>query len=103
MFWPTIIVRGGMGTNVDEFLSVRKGKLVANGGHDRLLACVEICVAMWNIRVTTAILSLQKCGIGVQREKVKLPLEGEDSAEDELLPPKMEDIVDAFFLSLFFF
>jgi hypothetical protein len=33
-------------TNVDEFLSVREGKLVANGGHDRLLACIEICVAM---------------------------------------------------------
>lgn len=33
-------------TDVDEFLGVREGELVANGGHDRLLACIEICVAM---------------------------------------------------------
>jgi hypothetical protein len=34
-------------TNIDEFLSVRKGQFAANGGHDRLLACIEICVATW--------------------------------------------------------
>jgi hypothetical protein len=36
----------GNSTNIDEFLNVRKGKFIANGGHDRLLACIEICVAV---------------------------------------------------------
>lgn len=40
------MIQGCSATNVDEFLRVREGELVANGGHDRLLACVEICVAM---------------------------------------------------------
>jgi hypothetical protein len=31
-------------TNIDEFLGVGKGKFIADGGHDRLLARVEICI-----------------------------------------------------------
>jgi hypothetical protein len=44
----------GSVTNIDEFLSVCEGELVANGGHDRLLACIEIYVAMWKIKVISA-------------------------------------------------
>lgn len=32
----------GKSTNVDEFLGVREREFIANGGHYRLLACVEI-------------------------------------------------------------
>jgi hypothetical protein len=41
------IRRGGnqSRTNIHEFLSIRKGEFIANGGHDRFLTRVEICVA----------------------------------------------------------
>ena len=43
-------------TNVDEFLSVRKGEFIANGGHDRLFACVDIwrCYVGYITMVTIA-------------------------------------------------
>jgi hypothetical protein len=33
-------------TNIHEFLGIRKGEFIANGGHDRFFTRVEICVAM---------------------------------------------------------
>ena len=31
-------------TNIHEFLGIRKGEFIADGGHDRLFARVEICI-----------------------------------------------------------
>lgn len=90
---------GSSTTNIDEFLGVREGKFIANGGHDRLLACIGIYVSMWNIRVSTVTpppspkVGLRKGNDGVSGEKLsQSPLEGIVSAEVELLPPKMDDI-----------
>ena len=100
---------GRITTNIDEFLGIRKRKLVANGGHDRLLAGVEICIAKRNIRVTTAFHSpVQKKQPDAGKELCQklgqtLPLGEEESAEVELLPPKMEDIAIVVSLSLLLF
>jgi hypothetical protein len=106
---------GRIVTNVDEFLGVRERELIANGGHDRLLACVVICVAMWNIKkimVTTVVSSPEqktaRCGGEknmFRKPEQNLPLEEEESAEVELLPLKMEDIgvVGVPFYPSFFF
>jgi hypothetical protein len=38
------MVNEELNTNVDQFLGIRKGKLIANRGHDSLLACIEIYI-----------------------------------------------------------
>ena len=83
-------------TNVDEFLSVREREFVANGGHDRLLACYEICAVIWNIIIKgllPRLLEKERAENCTTLEEYMLPLGREESAEVELLPPKIEDIV----------
>jgi hypothetical protein len=41
-------------TNIHEFLGIRKGEFIADGGHDRLFARVEICTFNPDVRKITA-------------------------------------------------
>ena len=40
-------VRGAVtSAGIHEFLGIRKGEFIANGGHDRFFTRIKICVAM---------------------------------------------------------
>jgi hypothetical protein len=89
-------------TNIHEFLGIRKGELVANGGHHRFLTRVEICVGMLEWKDHDFLRSLSRPWVGWRKRPTGAkkpvgftdpPLEGDMSAaEVELLPPKSEDI-----------
>ena len=78
-------------TNVDEFLRIREGELVAHRSHDCLLARVEIFfVTMENASYIRDLLTGQRDG------NEGIPFGCDASVEDEPLPPKIEDIFCCF-------